>query len=158
MGEEYSQGIADIAQISAVCGESSFSMYVKPEVPITAKASKITGLTFDGSYKEGLAEVCAPRDQITGFCCALYDEGVGRVVEDYTRPCSNCSFRYPSDNIVKYPQCIAPPKTTFSDNDTKESAPCLNGKKRGKRHAECRGVLNENAGHKQNPDVLSCVR
>lgn len=98
------------------------------------------------SYKKGLAEVCAPRDQITGFCCALYDEGVGRVVEDYTRPCSNCSFRYPSDNIVKYPQCIAPPKTTFSDNDTKESAPCLNGRKRGKRHAECSGVLNENAG------------
>lgn len=40
-------GIADINQISAVCKENSFSMYVKLEVPITAKTSKITGLTFD---------------------------------------------------------------------------------------------------------------
>lgn len=53
-------GIADIAQISAVCGESSFSMYVKPEVPITAKASKITGLTFDGRsmFCHGKPVVC----------------------------------------------------------------------------------------------------
>lgn len=30
-----------------MCKENSFSMYVKPEVPIIAKTSKITGLTFD---------------------------------------------------------------------------------------------------------------
>lgn len=98
------------------------------------------------SYKDGLAEVCAPRDQITGFCCALYDEGVGRVVEDYNRPCTNCSFRYPSDNIVKYPQCIVPPKTTFSDSDTKGHTPCHKERGRGKRMAECNSDVNENAG------------
>lgn len=104
------------------------------------------------NYKDGLAEVCAPRDQITGFCCALYDEGVGRVVEDYNRPCSNCSFRYPSDNIVKYPQCIAPPKTTFFDGDTNETAPCHQGEKRGKRHAECSGDGIANVGEWEETD------
>ena len=41
-------GIADITQVAAVCGQSSFSMYVKPETPITARASKVTELTYDG--------------------------------------------------------------------------------------------------------------
>lgn len=35
-----------------------------------------------------------------GKCCALYDDGLGRVVEDYSRPCSECSFRYQSDDIL----------------------------------------------------------
>jgi DNA polymerase III alpha subunit (gram-positive type) len=37
-----------MTHISAVCGEDSFSMYIIPEVPITAQASKVTGLTYDG--------------------------------------------------------------------------------------------------------------
>lgn len=36
-----------------------------------------------------------------GKCCALYDEGLGRVVEDYSKPCSDCSYRYQSDDVVK---------------------------------------------------------
>lgn len=28
----------------------------------------------------------------------MYDDGVGRVVEDYNRPCIECSFRYQSDD------------------------------------------------------------
>lgn len=38
---------------------------------------------------------------ITGFCCALFDEGVGRVVEDYFNPCSDCPFVYQSDDVSK---------------------------------------------------------
>lgn len=101
------------------------------------------------NYKDGLAEVCAPRDQITGFCCALYDEGVGRVVEDYNRPCSNCSFRYSSDNIVKYPQCVTKTEPQDSKNDTvtrnadldtdSTGSPCNIGIRRSKRRSRCSG-------------------
>lgn len=38
---------------------------------------------------------------ISGFCCALYDEGLGRVVEDYFHPCSDCPFVYQSDDASK---------------------------------------------------------
>lgn len=31
----------------------------------------------------------------------MFDEGVGRVVEDFSRPCTDCSFKYPSDESVK---------------------------------------------------------
>mgnify|MGYP003690596629 CR=1 FL=1 len=53
-------GIADITQVAAVCGQSSFSMYVKPETPITARASKVTGLTYDGisMFCQGKPVVC----------------------------------------------------------------------------------------------------
>lgn len=38
---------------------------------------------------------------VLGYCCTMFDEGVGRVVEDFSRPCSDCSFKYPSDESVK---------------------------------------------------------
>lgn len=31
---------------------------------------------------------------IIGFCCVLFDEGVGRVVEDYFNFCLDCFFVY----------------------------------------------------------------
>lgn len=61
-------------------------------------------------YKLGFVEVCAPRYNITGYACTMFDEGVGRVVEDFSRPCSDCSFKYSSDESVKYEQCIKPPE------------------------------------------------
>lgn len=36
-----------------------------------------------------------------GHCCPIYDEGIGRVVEDYSRPCPDCSFQYYSDEIIE---------------------------------------------------------
>lgn len=38
---------------------------------------------------------------VVGECCALYDEGLGRVIEDYNRPCSDCPFQYLSDAFLK---------------------------------------------------------
>ena len=31
-----------------------------------------------------------------GHCCAMFDIGIGRVIEDYSRPCSECPFIYKS--------------------------------------------------------------
>lgn len=45
------------------------------------------------------------------------------------------------------PQCIVPPKTTFSDSDTKGHTPCHKERGRGKRMAECNSDVNENAGY-----------
>lgn len=119
------------------------------------------------NYKDGLAEVCAPRDQITGFCCALYDEGVGRVVEDYNRPCSNCSFRYPSDNIVKYPQCVTKSEpqdskedTPNADDDTDSSGtPCNKGMSRSERHAGCSVGGDDDSGtlDKNDPTIYAYI-
>lgn len=79
-------------------------------------------------FKDRLAEVCAPRHIITGKCCALYDEGLGRVVEDYSKPCSDCSYRYQSDDVVKYSKCI-------ETNLTRKA--CSKEGGRSKRGAEC---------------------
>lgn len=57
-------------------------------------------------FRKELVEVCAPRGLITGFCCPLFDEGVGRVVEDYFNPCSDCPFVYQSDDASKYSKCV----------------------------------------------------
>uniref|UniRef100_A0A8W8JLY6 Uncharacterized protein n=1 Tax=Magallana gigas TaxID=29159 RepID=A0A8W8JLY6_MAGGI len=63
-------------------------------------------------FREELVEVCTPRGLITGFCCALFDEGVGRVVEDYFNPCSDCPFVYQSDDVSKYSKCVGKKKDT----------------------------------------------
>nr|XP_022286743.1 uncharacterized protein LOC111099663 isoform X2 [Crassostrea virginica]XP_022286744.1 uncharacterized protein LOC111099663 isoform X2 [Crassostrea virginica]XP_022286745.1 uncharacterized protein LOC111099663 isoform X2 [Crassostrea virginica]XP_022286746.1 uncharacterized protein LOC111099663 isoform X2 [Crassostrea virginica] len=57
------------------------------------------------SYKE-IIEVCAPVGIITGKCCALFDIGVGRVIEDYRRPCTECPFIYKSNMSFLYPTCV----------------------------------------------------
>ncbi|XP_061181484.1 maternal protein exuperantia-like [Saccostrea echinata] len=48
---------ADIVQLAARCGETEFNQYVLPTVNINPMASKITGLTYDGTllYKNGAA-------------------------------------------------------------------------------------------------------
>lgn len=35
----------------------------------------------------------------SGKCCAQYDAGVGRVVEDYDRPSQKLPFEYKSDSF-----------------------------------------------------------
>lgn len=81
-------------------------------------------------YRERLAEVCAPRHVITGKCCALYDNGLGRVVEDYSRPCSECSFRYQSDDALNYPKCL---KTSSNHTNVDENTRKKCDKKLGRR-------------------------
>lgn len=73
-------------------------------------------------YKESLVEVCAPRHVITGKCCALYEDGLGRVVEDYSRPCSECSFRYQSDDPLNYGKCLKTSVNNTSNRDTNKNA------------------------------------
>lgn len=63
-------------------------------------------------FREELVEVCAPRGLITGFCCALFDEGLGRVVEDYFHPCSGCPFVYQSDDASTYSNCVESKRET----------------------------------------------
>lgn len=93
-------------------------------------------------YRERLAEVCAPRHVITGKCCALYDDGLGRVVEDYSRPCSECSFRYQSDDILNDPKCLKTSNNTLIDGtnvDENKRTKCGKQLGRRKRDADCNG-------------------
>ncbi|XP_062599490.1 uncharacterized protein LOC134261013 [Saccostrea cucullata] len=53
-----------------------------------------------------LIEVCAPRNFITGNCCVQFNEGVGRIVEDYNVPCSECPFHYYSNESLTYQTCF----------------------------------------------------
>lgn len=89
-------------------------------------------------YRERLVEVCAPRHVITGKCCALYDDGLGRVVEDYSRPCSECSFKYQSDDALNYPKCL---KTSSNHTNVDENTrtKCDKQLERRKRDADCSG-------------------
>lgn len=59
---------------------------------------------FD-AYKGIGVEVCAPLSIITGRCCASYDKGLGRVIENYNRPCLQCPFQYQS-NCFNYSECV----------------------------------------------------
>lgn len=59
---------------------------------------------FDES-RERLVEVCAPLSFITGRFCASYDMGLGRVIEDWKKPCSRCPFQYPS-NVFNNSECV----------------------------------------------------
>lgn len=65
-------------------------------------------------YKDGFVEVCAPISLITGHCCAQYDAGIGRVVEDYDRYCHECPFQYKSDNVFESSKCTETFKTNSS--------------------------------------------
>lgn len=58
------------------------------------------------TYKDDLVEVCAPKRLITGSYCPVFDNGIGRVIEDFSRPCSECPFKYQSADAMKYPSCM----------------------------------------------------
>lgn len=68
-------------------------------------------------YKEGLVEVCSERTTISGKCCNIFEEGLGRVAEDFTKNCSTCDFHYCSDESV--PECVKPAMLTPSNHITK---------------------------------------
>ncbi|XP_078334797.1 uncharacterized protein LOC111101102 isoform X2 [Crassostrea virginica] len=59
-------------------------------------------------------EICARRVRITGKCCTEYDEILGQIREDFSRPCSNCPFHYFSNEIYK--EC----STKLSKEETNE--------------------------------------
>lgn len=61
--------------------------------------------------KDNLVEVCAPSSPIIGRCCAVFDRGVGRVVEDFSSPCTDCPFKYQSPNCFSYDTCVKTKKT-----------------------------------------------
>lgn len=102
-------------------------------------------------FNSGFAEVCAPRQNITGYCCTMFDEGVGRVVEDFSRPCSNCSFKYPSDESVKYEQCIklqeiSPDKIPSESETESTGEPCNEEMRRRRRDTGCNECCNGDDG------------
>nr|XP_022289225.1 uncharacterized protein LOC111101163 isoform X2 [Crassostrea virginica] len=41
---------------------------------------------------EGIVEVCAPVETLIGRHCPIYDEGIGRVREDFLTVCTKCPF------------------------------------------------------------------
>ncbi|XP_078334640.1 uncharacterized protein LOC144625901 isoform X2 [Crassostrea virginica] len=57
-------------------------------------------------FSSKLVEVCAPRGLITGGCCALFDDGLGRVVADFYNQCTECPFRYFSNETLLYSSCV----------------------------------------------------
>lgn len=100
-------------------------------------------------FKERFVEVCAPRVLIIGHCCPIYDEGIGRVVEDYSRPCPDCSFQYYSDEIVQ--SCVKTKNQTLSEKifpvteesfERKPMNDCSIMKGRSKRNIRCKSRKN----------------
>lgn len=65
-------------------------------------------------YNDDLVEVCAPRRLITGSYCAVFDNGIGRVIEDFSRPCLECPFKYPSADAMNYSSCMNKEKMQIS--------------------------------------------
>lgn len=53
-----------------------------------------------------IVEVCAPSALITGRCCPIYNEKLGRVIEDYNTLCSECPYQYTSDQWVNNSECV----------------------------------------------------
>lgn len=76
-------------------------------------------------YNHDLVEVCAPRRLITGSYCAVFDNGIGRVIEDFSRPCSECPFKYPSADAMNYSSCMKKEKTKTIIGTT--GSPCCDG-------------------------------
>lgn len=53
-----------------------------------------------------LVEVCAPRSSIAGHYCAVFEEGIGRVIVDYFIHCPECPSIYSSNESFKYSKCV----------------------------------------------------
>lgn len=59
-------------------------------------------------YDNGLADVCAPEEEIIGKSCTFFEKGLGKVVEDYNKNCSECPFKYNSTESFKFSECVLP--------------------------------------------------
>lgn len=111
-------------------------------------------------YEDRLVEVCAPSGLITGNCCAVFNRGVGRVVEDYNKPCSECPFKYQSADSIRYTTCIEPmakPQThqinKESTTPTEKFESCCNAQ-RSNRDATCCSKVNISRNVNKGTDVL----
>lgn len=66
-------------------------------------------------FEDSIIEVCAPEGTIRGQCCPKYEVGLGRVIEDFSKPCPGCPFEYKSDNLAEYVECLATYRKNISD-------------------------------------------
>ncbi|XP_061170845.1 uncharacterized protein LOC133180315 [Saccostrea echinata] len=55
----------EIIQLAAACGNECFSCYVMPKSPVQEQATRVTGMTFDGTtlYKRGLPHEAVSLDE-----------------------------------------------------------------------------------------------
>ncbi|XP_062570658.1 uncharacterized protein LOC134232687 [Saccostrea cucullata] len=53
-----------------------------------------------------ILEVCSPRHYVTGKYCVQFDNGVGRVIEDFSVPCPECPFQHYSNESITYATCL----------------------------------------------------
>nr|XP_022289117.1 uncharacterized protein LOC111101102 isoform X2 [Crassostrea virginica] len=75
---------------------------------------------------KGIVEVCAPVEKLIGHHCPIYDEGIGRIREDFLTVCTECSFvSYSNDPLNS--ECMI---STVSN--------CTQDNRRSKRTANCR--------------------
>lgn len=79
-------------------------------------------------FEEQFVEVCALISYIRGYCCALYDKGLGRVIEDFNRRCPECDVQYLSNN---YEQAAICEGTSSNGNEKlkRKKRDCLEGEK-----------------------------
>jgi len=72
-------------------------------------------------HENNLVEVCAPKEIITGHCCAVFFKTFGRVVADYNMPCPECPFNYQSNTALKYRTCTC---HSYENGRSKSDAEC----------------------------------
>lgn len=73
-------------------------------------------------FKTNLVEVCAPNLRIvcvyeSGGCCAVFEEGLGRVIVDTNNHCQDCPWNYYSNETSKYSTCVRTPQTYKSSRE-----------------------------------------
>lgn len=78
--------------------------------------------------KEDFVEVCAPKSYIRGRCCALYDRGLGRVIEDFKKRCDECPVQYLSNDYEQAALC-ARITSKCEGKGTRIKRDCLEGGK-----------------------------
>lgn len=72
-------------------------------------------------FKTDLVEVCAPNLRIVceykSGCCAVFEEGLGRVIVDPNSHCQDCPWHYYSNETSKYSACVQTPQTPTSSTE-----------------------------------------
>lgn len=53
-----------------------------------------------------LVEVCSPKSPIVGQYCAVFEEGLGRVIVDLYTSCPECPMIYSSAESWNYSKCV----------------------------------------------------
>lgn len=79
-------------------------------------------------FKEHFVEVCAPKSYIRGRCCAQYDRGLGRVIEDFKKRCRKCPVQYFSNDYEQAALC-ARITSDCEGKGTRIKRDCLEGGK-----------------------------